>query len=146
MAKLLFIASFPLLFISFCFAEEKTQAIYLVKKAADFIDANGKEKTIQELNRGDSRFCKGNMYVFVYDTNGVMIAHPKNINIVGVNLLNIPDANGHLYRKDIINVAKARGKGWVDYKYRNPGNGEIQDKSIYVCYAEKMILCCSVYK
>ncbi len=51
---------------------------------------------------------------------GIVLAHPLNPSIVGKDLTDVPDANGKKYRREIIDLAAAKGKGWVDYQYKNP--------------------------
>ena len=38
---------------------------------------------------------------------------PEQIQIVGKDLTDVPDANGKKYRREIIELAAAKGKGWV---------------------------------
>jgi hypothetical protein len=124
----------------------KDQAITIVTKAAEFLKTNGKETGIIELNNPKGKFCEGDLYVFAYDTTGTMIAHPKNSKLIGVNLMEIPDVDGKLFRKDIVILARSAGKGWVDYKYKNPTTSAIESKTTYVLRNGDMILCCGIYK
>ncbi len=57
--------------------EEKAEAKAMVETAAAFLNEHGKEKTIAEINKSDGQFVKGELYVFAYDLNAVMMAHPK---------------------------------------------------------------------
>jgi signal transduction histidine kinase len=75
-----------------------------------------------------------------------MVAHPKNAKLVGKNLLEVPDVDGKLFRKEIVELAKSKGSGWVDYKYKNPETGKIEDKTTYVLKVGDIILCCGIYK
>ena len=63
-----------------------------------------------EINTG---FTNGDLYVFVYDTAGVLVANPNpNPNpSVGKNLLEKPDADGKFFRKEMVTKAKAAGTG-----------------------------------
>ncbi len=65
-------------------------------------------------------FDKGELYVFAYDLRGIMVAHPKNSALIGQNLLNESDAEGKLFRREIVQRAMSQGSGWVDYIYLNP--------------------------
>ena len=53
---------------------------------------NGKEKALKAFNKPDGKFVKGEMYVFAYDLNAVMMAHPVNPKLVGKSLLNEADS------------------------------------------------------
>jgi len=127
-------------------ADEKQDAVALVEKAIVFAKANGKEKILAELNKMNGLFDRGELYVFAYDFNGVVLAHPKNPKLVGKNLLEMPDLDGKLFRKDIVNIAKKQGTGWVDYKYKNPENGKSEDKTTYFKTVDGQIYCCGVYR
>lgn len=127
-------------------ADEKQEAIQLVEKAIVFAKANGKDKALAEISTLKGVFDKGEMYVFVYDMTGVVVAHPKNPKLIGKNMLEMPDLDGKMFRKDILAMAKKQGSGWVDYKYKNPETNKAEDKSTYFKAADGMIYLCGVYK
>ena len=70
------------------------------------------------------------LYVFVYDTDVNMLAHP-NASLVGRNYKGKPDVKGKNFRDEIVEGAKANGSGWVDYAYQKPGAPGIFDKTAY---------------
>ena len=70
------------------------------------------------------------LYVFVYDTDVNMLAHP-NASLVGRNYKGKPDVKGKNFRDEIVEGAKANGTGWVDYAYQKPGAPGIFDKTAY---------------
>jgi signal transduction histidine kinase len=78
--------------------------------------------------------------------SGTIIAHPKNPKLIGKDLINVPDPDGKMFRKEIVVVAKTKGTGWVDYKYTNPETKKIEAKTTYVVKVGEMILCCGTYK
>jgi signal transduction histidine kinase len=142
---------FLLIFISFNgiaeeFTAEKTAAINLVGNAAAFVKKNGNDAGIKELNNPKGKFVDSALYVFAYDTAGMMVAHPINSKLVGKNMLEVPDVDGKLFRKEIIATALKSKTGWVDYKYKNPVNGQIENKTTYLQLVNNLILCCGVYK
>jgi len=122
------------------------EAKALAEKAAEFLKANGKEKTLAEISKPGGQFDKGEMYVYAFDMKGTVLAHPKNPGLIGKNRYNIPDEDGKFFRKDIVELAKAKGSGWVDYKYLNPETKKVENKTTYVLRAGDMILCCGVYR
>ena len=127
-------------------AAPKDDAMALVADAAKYLKANGKEKTLQEMNKPDGKWVKGELYVFAYDFQGVIVAHPKNAKLVGKNMLEVPDVDGKLFRKDIVQTATTKGSGWVDYKYKNPESGKLEDKTTYLLKSGDVILCCGIYR
>jgi cytochrome c len=123
------------------------EAKLLVEKAAVYHQAQGKEATLKELNNPQGQFVKGDLYVFAYAlADGVVIAHPTNPKLVGKNMIDIPDPDGKLFRKEIWEVAKAKGAGWVDYKYLNPESKKVERKTTFCLKIGDLILNCGAYK
>lgn len=136
------------LFLTFpLFAQSDTdKATQMVQKASQYFDANGKNATLSEIENPQGQFVDGEIYVFAYDLNAVMLAHPKNPKLVGKKLMDVPDVDGKMFRKDIVDTAKNKGSGWVDYKYKNSDSGKIESKTTYVMLKGDIILCCGIYK
>jgi signal transduction histidine kinase len=123
------------------------EAMAMVKKAVAYIKANGKEKAFADFgNTANKDFHDRDLYIFVYDLNGVSLAHGNNPKMVGKNLLDMKDNDGVYIIKGFIDVAKAKGKGWVDYKWPNPVTKTVEAKSSYVEKLDDMIVGCGVYK
>ncbi len=125
---------------------EADEAKAMVEKAAALIKAEGREKALAEIGNPQGQFVKGEMYVFAYDLTATMVAHPTNAKLVGKNLMDVPDAEGKLFRKEIVELAKTKGSGWVDYKYKNPTSGKVESKTTYVQKEGDVVLCCGIYK
>ena len=122
------------------------EAKTMVEKAVIYYQDNGREKALQEFNTPGNQFVKGDLYVFAYDMNATIIAHPVNKKLVGINFMETPDVDGKLFRKEIVELAKKKGTGWVDYKYKNPASGKIELKTTYVKRAGDVVICCGAYK
>jgi hypothetical protein len=139
-------------FISFIFSitlfavDEKTQAKNMVDEASGYYLTHGKDKAFEEINNPHGKFVKGEFYVFAYNMEGIVVAHPKNPKLIGKNLLNVPDVDGKTFRQDIINIAKSKGSGWVDYKYKNPETQKIEEKTTFCKKTTDIVFCCGVYK
>jgi cytochrome c len=131
---------------SLAYASGKDDAKALVKRAAAYVEYQGKEKAIAEMSKPRGMFNMGEMYVFAYDLQGVMLAHPKNPELIGKNLINEPDNEGKLFRKEIVEKAKTKGSGWVDYVYLNPETKGIEHKTTYIQKVGDIIICCGAYK
>lgn len=133
-------------FASQSYASGKDEAKDLVKRAAAYVKYQGREKGVAEINKPRGMFDKGELYVFAYDLHGTMIAHPKNPELIDRNLIDIPDSDGKLFRKEIVHKAKVRGSGWVDYVYLNPETKEMEHKTTYLLKVGDLILCCGAYR
>jgi signal transduction histidine kinase len=127
-------------------AADRDDAKALVKRAAAYVKYQGKEKALAEISTPKGTFDKGDLYVFAYDLQGVMLAHPKNPALIGQNLINVPDSEGKLFRKEIVEKAKSQGSGWVDYLYLNPETHREEHKTTYCQKVDDIIVCCGVYK
>ncbi len=141
-----------LMMVGFCafavvaHATDTDDAKKLVKQAAAYVKYQGKEKALAEISTPKGMFDKGELYVFAYDLNGVMLAHPKNPSLIGQNLINVPDTEGKLFRKEIVEKAKSQGSGWVDYVYLNPETNRQEHKTTYFQKVGDVIICCGVYQ
>ena len=136
---------FGLVFASGTMASQK-DAKALVDKAAAYVKANGKDASLKEFSKPKGQFDKGELYVFAYDLSATIVAHPKNQKLIGKNLMDVPDMDGKLFRKEIVETAKAKGSGWVDYKYLNPATKKVESKTTYILKVGDIVLCCGTYK
>jgi len=128
------------------YAADREDAKALVQRASAYVKYQGREKAIAEISTPKGMFDKGELYVFAYDLQGVMLAHPKNPTLIGQNLIAVPDTEGKLFRKEIVERAKSQGSGWVDYVYLNPETNKQEHKTTYFQKVGDIILCCGVYK
>ena len=134
-----------LVFASGAVASQK-EAKALVEKAAAFLKASGKDAALKEFSKPKGQFDKGELYVFAYDMSATIVAHPKNPKLIGKNLLDVPDTDGKFFRKEIMETARTKGSGWVDYKYLNPETKKVEAKTTYVLKVGDLVLCCGTYK
>ena len=112
-------------------APTKDEVVAQVKKAVAFYKANGREKTLAEMNNKDGQFAKGEDYVDVHDTSGNCLAHPISPGIVGLNRLDTADPSGKLFIKEMVEAAKTKQNGWLNYGRKNPVSGKIENKTAY---------------
>ena len=106
----------------------------------------GKAKALAEFGTPRGQFDRGELYVWAYDFQGVMLAHPKNPELVGKKLLDVPDAEGKLFRKEIVEKTRQKGWAWVDYKYLNPETRQLEYKTTYCQAVSDVIVCCGAYE
>lgn len=123
----------------------KEEAIALVKKAAAYFKANGKEKLIAEINNPAGQFVKGELYIFANEYNGLMLAHGANAKLIGKNLSAIKDPDGKVFFQDFVKMAK-QGGGWTDYKWNNPVTKKIEEKTTYTYPVGDFFIACGIYK
>ncbi|MCW5636216.1 MAG: cache domain-containing protein [Rubrivivax sp.] len=84
------------------------------------------------LNDKKGPFVDRDLYVAVLDVQGKVLAHGANEKLVGKSLAQLKDADGKLFVQEIMGLVKDNKTGWVDYRWVNPVNKEIEAKSSYV--------------
>jgi signal transduction histidine kinase len=134
---------------SAAWASEPTEkdAIALVEKGAAFMKDHGKEEMMKHIDSKDPEFYHGALYLHMRDAKtGVMLAHPVNPALIGKDLTDVPDTNGKKYRRDILELAASKGKGWVDYTYKNPATGKVEPKNTYIMRVGDVVLESGIYK
>jgi signal transduction histidine kinase len=137
------------LFCATALANEPTEkdAIAMAERGAAMVKAKGKDEVMKRITAKDPDFVQGSLYIDMRDVKtGIVLAHPYNPSIVGKDLTDVPDANGKKYRREIIELAAAKGKGWVDYMYKNPTSGKIEPKTTYILLVDGVVLEAGLYK
>ncbi len=129
-------------------ASTAEEAKALVEKAAAYVKANGKEKAVAEFNNPNGQFKKGELYIFGNNFEGICQAHGGNVKLVGQNHIGLKDANDKLFMKEMIEVTKTKGSGWVNYSWTNPVTKKVQPKTAWVQRVEgsDWFIGCGVYK
>lgn len=113
-------------------AASQAEAMALVEKAAEYWKANGQGKAVAEINAPKGPFAKGDLYVFAYRTDGVVLANGRYPNLAGQNHFQVTDPVGKQFIKDCCEVAKTKGNGWVEYIWTNPLTNKLQSRSVWV--------------
>ena len=129
--------------------DQQAKAKSLVKEAIAFAKTSGKDALLKETNNGQGRFhVKGGeeLYIFVYDPQGVCLAIGFLGNLVGTIRFMAKDPEGKFMVQEIIKTAQTKGNGWVDYKYTNPKNGKVEGKASYVEALGDWSIGCGIYK
>lgn len=138
------------MFSTVCLLQASTadEAKAFAEKAAAYAKANGKEKALAEFNNPKGQFVKGDLYIFANNWEGVCLANGGNPKIVGQNHLGLKDANDKFFMKEMVDVAKTKGSGWVNYSWTNPTTKKIQLKAAWVQKVEgaDWFVGCGVYK
>ncbi len=122
------------------------EAKAMAEKAAAYLQAQGAEKAVEQFQRSQGPFRKKELYVFVMNLNGDMIAHGASPKMVGKLSIDWTDPEGKAFPKEIVDGAKTKGSGWIDYKWTNPTTKKVTTKSTYYVKAGDFIVCCGAYK
>ncbi|WP_005035935.1 cache domain-containing protein [Holophaga foetida] len=127
-------------------AQGPADAEALVKEAVTFAKTHGAYKLIKEANTPGGAFHKGNLYIWVVDMEGVMLANGANPKLVGKDASEKSGGDSVRYAEEAVKIAEGPGKGWFAYKFKNPVTDEVQQKECYVEKLDEIIIACGAYK
>ncbi|MFT5395535.1 MAG: cytochrome c [Gammaproteobacteria bacterium] len=120
------------------------EAKILLSEAVAFYKANGKDKTFTEINNPNGKFSRGELYIFVYDSNGRTAAHGADSDHIGLDVMNLKDENGKYFGREMMQIGDSGGS--VDYVWPNPLTGKVQKKTSYVILVDGFRFGCGIYK
>jgi len=118
----------------------------LVLQAADEIAKVGPAKAYPEFLDRAGPFWKGETYVFVLSFEGVWLVYPPKPEAAGTLLIGLTDVDGKAFIREMIDMAKSKGEGWVEYKWKNPETGMMQIKESFVKRVGDVIITAGVFK
>ena len=116
-----------------------------VAKAIEFYKASGREIALAEFTNPKGPFVQDDMYIFVLDSKGNMVAHGVNEKYTDKSFVDLKDSTGKTFIREIIEGANANGSGWVEYQWYNPVNKETKPKSLYFEKIDDLIICSGIY-
>ena len=123
------------------------QAQLLVYQAVKYLNEVGIEKAFKAFNDGKSHFIYKDLYIFIFDLNGNVVAHGQNNKLIGTNRYELKDADGKLFIAEMVRVAKKFKSGWVDYKWLSTISNEEEAKTSYIeLYEGKYVIGCGAYR
>lgn len=132
-----------------CMAGDKASAedaVMMVKKAVAYIKENGREKAFEQFQNPAGGFRDRELYVFVDDLKGKVLAQGANPKMVGKDTIEVRDMDGKFFVREFIELAKAHGKGWINYKWPNPVSKKMEEKATYVELLDDIVVGCGIYK
>jgi signal transduction histidine kinase len=98
----------------------------LVRDAAAYAETAGRDAALAEFGNETGRFSQGALYVYAYDYNGTLLAHPYRREAVGTNRENWTDVRGLPVIRIGARMA-ADGGGFITYLYPAPENRAIDE-------------------
>ena len=122
------------------------QAIAMVKKAITHFKTNGKDKALSDFNDASNKqFHDRDLYVIAFDMEGTMLAS-ANPKLIGKPMMDFKDGDGKLLTKEMLQIAKTKGSGWVEYKWPNPITRTLDQKTTYIEKIDNYFLGVGIYK
>lgn len=127
---------------------EKAFVVDIVNEAVARIETEP-DATFAAFRDPKGPFLVKDAYIFVLRPNGVQIVNPAFPNLVGLNQINLKDTQGKYINREILDVVKTKGSGWVEYMWPKPGESVPTQKSTYVAKAKMghdwVAVACGVY-
>jgi len=105
-------------------------AYYHGLETAGTLSREAAQKQALDTIRG-LRYNKDDYY-WINDMRPVMIMHPMNAKLNGQDLSAIKDPDGFAVFNEMVDVAKAKGAGMIQYRWPKPGASEPVQKISYV--------------
>jgi uncharacterized protein len=111
----------------------RDEAVAMVHRVQEMFKKLGPEATFQAIKRKAPGTVDRDLYVYVLDMNGVVMANGVIPTMTtGTNLFNVRDPDGKYFVREKIELCKVSRPGWVDFRFLNPKTQTVEDKSSYI--------------
>jgi len=135
--------------VGLVYAQERiasVEAKALLNKAVAFYKANGQEKAFAAFNDRKGQFVDQELYIFVLDMNGKILAHGVKPGLIGKDMNEIRDVYEKNFIKEMVDKAKTKGAGVVHYNWENPRTLSVVHESSYIETVNGVVLGCGYYE
>lgn len=108
---------------------EARQASNLLERAVTHLQSNGPEQSLAAFNDRKGGFVEGEYYLFTLGLDGTMLSsNGASRALVGLNVLDLTDAAGKPFMREILDKARTADSGTVAYHWLNPVDNRVEDK------------------
>lgn len=122
------------------------QATALLARAVDYLQKNGPEKSFGVFNDRKGTFVSEEYYVFTVGLDGVLHASGgASRGLVGLNVLDLRDAAGKPFIRDMLELAKNNEAGVIEYRWLNQADNRIENKTSQFRKVGNYIVCVGYY-
>lgn len=108
----------------------KDEAKAMADAAFEHIKKVGPEKAYKDFTTDKAAWSKKDLYVMVYDSKAIVLAHGGNEKLIGKDMSAVKDATGAPIVVGLVSLA-AKGGGWYDYDWPDPITKKMMAKSTY---------------
>lgn len=122
------------------------EAEAMVKKAVAYIKANPQDKAFAEISDPKGQFVDRDLYLVVYQLDGVNLAHGYNKKFIGKNMIDLHDTDGKPFQRERMELARTKTSFWQNLKFVDPLSKKIEPKQTYCERTGEMVVCGGVYK
>jgi cytochrome c len=106
-----------------CYSEEMATPMEVmdkVKLAIKLINDEGEEAALPKIRDKKGPFVWKDSYVYVLHMDGMMVAHPYQPELEGVNQIGLKDVKDKAFFVEMYDLAKENDSGWIDYLWVKP--------------------------
>lgn len=122
------------------------QASTLLEQAVLHLQRNGVQQSLAAFNDPRGGFIEGQYYLFTLGMDGTMLSsNGPSRSLVGLNVLDLADAAGKPFMREIIDRARAADSGTVSYQWLNPADNELESKTSHFRKVGEHILVVGYY-
>ena len=125
--------------------DARTEVRDVVQDAIVLCEEAGKDAVLAEIANKNGRFVRNGYYTYALDLSGTMLAHPVDTELTGRNLIKLEDSNEKPFVQRIIDLAKTKGYGFIDYIWHLPSTKEELRKTVFLERVDELVLCCGFY-
>ena len=121
--------------LGFAVAQERAsrdECVAKCKEAGALIKEVGVEAAMAKIQDPKGPFVWKDSYVYASDLDGKVLAHPMAPGMVGHNMRGMKDPNGKMFVTELLEVAKDKGEGWIEYMWAKPHEEKLSHKVTYV--------------
>lgn len=124
------------------------EAEAMVQRAVSLMRREGAEQAYKTFNTAEGKSFKDkDLFVFVYDFQGKVLASSGIAKVIGKNLIDMKDADGVPIVRGVLDMVRKSSKGWYGpYRFSNPHTQEYEKKKTYCEQAVgETLVCAGVY-
>jgi cytochrome c len=116
------------------------EAKALAEKAVAHFKEVGPEKAIADFNDANGGYVDRELFVVVYDPEHKIQGSYGIPVLRGKDASTLKDVEGKEFGKEIIELAKTKGSGWVDYRMTNPVTKKVGLKRSWVVGVDDYVI------
>jgi TRAP-type uncharacterized transport system substrate-binding protein len=109
----------------------RDEAVAMVRRVQDKYKKEGLDATMKAITAKTREFHDRDLYTWVLDFEGKLLAHGGNPDLVGKNIYDMKDQNGKFFIREFVDQCRRLGHGWSDYRWVNQQKHVVEDKSSY---------------
>jgi signal transduction histidine kinase len=110
----------------------EADAKQMVQEALAHIKQVGTARAFEDFNAPGEKWLKKDIYIYCINLDGTCTCHAAKTALVGKNLIDLKTADGEAFIKNMVDLAKTKGSGWVEYRWPHPQTGKMEAKRTYI--------------